>query len=105
MISGLPVVSDKVVGPAKPELHPFDVSQRASLAVPTFDSLGLVTDRPALSDAITNRMLKLHNPLVADAPADHTIEVEPFMTLELTDAFTFKLLITAFDKKQTLPTI
>ncbi len=85
-----------------PEVEPrkpieFDVAERTALAVSTFASLGLISDRVAATEAIGRHMQDLHD--TASIEATFT-SAEPFMTIELTDRFRATTLAKVFDAKQ-----
>lgn len=87
--------------PETPRASLFNLSERTDLAVASFDSLGLVADKGAATEAIGQHMQTLHDSLVTNRPE---VGVEPFMAIELSEQFGMDALVKAFDAKQTYPT-
>jgi hypothetical protein len=74
---------------------PFNVRERAELAVATFSDLGLLADKAQATDHFGQQMRVL-----AETVRDVESDVEPFISVDLNEAFTLSALLAAFDSRQ-----
>lgn len=75
---------------------PFSVTERTDLAVAAFGSLGQI-DKAQLTEEVGMHMQQLHEGLHGQYDKN---DVEPFMSINLSDSFPLAALVVAFDRQQ-----